>query len=149
MTIKTTAGAIGPPAPRAARAQRVDPRRNSPSAVSPAGNRHGRGPRKEFGSARDRGPDRGESKPWHKRDAGSPDHAGRNSRPSRDAAKNFEKRSYDMPRFDKPREDRGGEERPHFSRPREDRPQAHRPEGERPYRERPKFERPRRDGNSE
>src|SRR5436305_11769267 len=149
MTIKTTAGAIGPPAPRAARAQRVDPRRNSPSAVSPAGNRHGRGPRKEFGSARDRGPDRGESKPWHKRDAGSPDHAGRNSRPSRDGAKSFEKRSYDKPRFDKPREHRGGEERPHFSRPREDRPQAHRPEGERPHRERPKFERPRRDGNSE
>src|SRR5436305_2688569 len=116
---------------------------------SRAGNRDERGPRKEFGSARDRGPDRGESKPWHKRDAGSPDHAGRNSRPSRDGAKSFEKRSYDKPRFDKPREHRGGEERPHFSRPREDRPQAHRPEGERPYRERPKFERPRRDGNSE
>src|SRR3954452_3614127 len=31
--IKTTAGVIGPPAPKAARAQRVDLRRNSPSAV--------------------------------------------------------------------------------------------------------------------
>ncbi|MFL6813739.1 MAG: S4 domain-containing protein, partial [Bradyrhizobium sp.] len=116
---------------------------------SRAGNRDERGPRKEFGSARDRGPARGESKPWHKRDAGSPDHAGRNSRASRDGAKSFEKRSYDKPRYDKPREHRAGEERPRFSRPREDRPQAHRPEGERPHRERPKFERPRRDGNSE
>ncbi|MFL5046158.1 MAG: pseudouridine synthase, partial [Xanthobacteraceae bacterium] len=116
---------------------------------SRAGNRDERGPRKEFGSARDRGPARGESKPWHKRDAGPPDHAGGNSRPSRDGAKSFEKRSYDKPRYDKPREARAGEERPRFSRPREDRPQAHSPEGERPYRERPKFERPRRDGNSE
>jgi len=90
-----------------------------------------RGPRKDFAS-RDRksGPgDRGESKPWQKRDASSPDHVGRNARPSR---------SYDKPRFDKPREDRGGEERPRFSRAREDRPQ-----GDRPFRERPKFDRPR------
>ena len=63
-----------------------------------------------FWQPRDRksGPgDRGESKPWQKRDASSPDHAGRNSRPPRDGARNF-----DRPRFDKPREDRGGEERP-------------------------------------
>jgi 23S rRNA pseudouridine2605 synthase len=98
-----------------------------------------RGPRKDFGS------DRGESKPWQKRDAGSPDHVGRNSRPSRDGARKFEKRSFDKPKFDKPRydkprEDRGGGERPRFSRPREDRPQ-----GERPFRERPKFDRPRED----
>ena len=87
-----------------------------------------RGPRKDFGS-RDRksGPgDRGESKPWQKRDASSPDHVGRNARPSRS--------------YDKPREDRGGGERPRFSRPREDRPQ-----GDRPFRERPKFDRPRED----
>jgi 23S rRNA pseudouridine2605 synthase len=90
-----------------------------------------RGPRKDFGSRPDRGPDRGESKPWQKRDASSPDHVGRNARPSR---------SYDKPRFDKPREDRGGGERPRFSRPREDRPQ-----GDRPFRERPKFDRPRED----
>src|SRR5438067_2292912 len=76
---------------------------------SRVGNRDERGPRKEFGSARDRGPDRGESKPWHKPDAGSADHAGRNSRPSRDGAKSFEKRSYDKPRFDKPREKKSGE----------------------------------------
>jgi 23S rRNA pseudouridine2605 synthase len=84
-----------------------------------------RGPRRNFGDR----PDRGESKPWQKRDASSPDHAGRNSRPAR----NFEK-----PRFDKPRDERGEDQRPRFSRPREDRPQ-----GDRPFRERPKFDRPR------
>ncbi|MDO9061001.1 MAG: pseudouridine synthase, partial [Bradyrhizobium sp.] len=115
-----------------------------------------RGPRKDFGSRPDRGSDRGESKPWQKRDASSPDHAGRNSLPPRDGARNFDK-----PRFDKPREgdrnsgpgDRGGAERPRFSRPREDRPQGDRPQGDRPrgdrpfadrpQRERPKFDRPR------
>jgi 23S rRNA pseudouridine2605 synthase len=94
-----------------------------------------RGPRKDFGSR----PDRGDAKPWQKRDAASPDHAGRNSRPSRDGA-----RSFDKPRYDKPREGRGGgDDRPRFSRPREDRPQ-----GERPFRERPTFDRPR-EGRSE
>ena len=98
-----------------------------------------RGPRKEFGS---RPPDRGESKPWQKRDASSPDHAGRNSRPPRDGARNFDK-----PRFDKPRDDRGADERPRFSRPREDRPQGDRPRFDRPRErtERPKFDRPRED----
>ena len=95
-----------------------------------------RGPRKDFGSR----PDRGESKPWQKRDASSPDHAGRNSRPSRDGARNFDK-----PRYDRPREDRGGDQRPRFSRPREDRPQGDRPQGDRRFRERPKFDRPRED----
>jgi 23S rRNA pseudouridine2605 synthase len=84
-----------------------------------------RGPRKSFGDR----PDRGESKPWQKRDASSPDHAGRNSRPAR---------NFDKPRFDRPRDERGGDERPRFSRPREDRPQ-----GDRPFRDRPKFDRPR------
>jgi len=84
------------------------------------------------------GRDRGDSKPWQKRDASSPDHAGRNSRPSRDGA-----RSFDKPRYDKPREDRGGDERPRFSRPREDRPQGDRSQSDRPFRERPKFDRPR------
>ena len=101
-----------------------------------------RGPRKNFGDRPDRGPDRGESKPWQKRDASSPDHAGRNSRPPRDGARNFDK-----PRFDKPRDDRGGDERPRFSRPREDRPQGDRPRFDRPRErsERPKFDRPRED----
>src|SRR6202165_5372951 len=105
-----------------------------------------RDPRKDFGGRdRDRksSGDRGDSKPWQKRDASSPDHAGRNSRPARDGGRDFEKRSFDKPRFDKPREDRGGDERPRFSHPREDRPQGHRPEGDRPFRERPKFDRPR------
>jgi 23S rRNA pseudouridine2605 synthase len=95
-----------------------------------------RGPRKSFGDR----PDRGESKPWQKRDASSPDHAGRNSRPPRDGARNFDKPRFDKPRYDKPRDDRGADERPRFSRPREDRPQ-----GDRPFRERPKFDRPRED----
>ncbi len=106
-----------------------------------------RGPRKNFGDRPDRGPDRGESKPWQKRDASSPDHAGRNSRPPRDGARNFDKPRFDKPRFDKPREDRGGDERPRFSRPREDRPQGERPKFDRPRErsDRPKFDRPRED----
>src|ERR1700687_4576961 len=83
-----------------------------------------RGPRKDFGGRPDRGKEfgaeRGDSKPWQKRDAGA-----------RNSAK---------PRYDRPREERGGAERPRFSRPREDRPQ-----GDRPFRERSKFERPRED----
>jgi 23S rRNA pseudouridine2605 synthase len=100
-----------------------------------------RGPRKNFGDRPDRGPDRGESKPWQKRDASSPDHAGRNSRPPRDGARNFDK-----PNF--AREDRGGDERPRFSRPRQDRPPGERPKFDRPRErsDRPKFDRPREDG---
>ncbi len=106
-----------------------------------------RGPRKNFGDRPDRGPERGESKPWQKRDASSPDHAGRNSRPPRDGARNFDRPSFDKPRFDKPRDDRGGDERPRFSRPREDRPQGDRPRFDRPRErtDRPKFDRPRED----
>ena len=101
-----------------------------------------RGPRKNFSDRPDRGQDRSDAKPWQKRDASSPDHAGRNSRPPRDGARNFDK-----PRFDKPRDDRGGDERPRFSRPREDRPQGERPRFDRPRErtERPKFDRPRED----
>jgi 23S rRNA pseudouridine2605 synthase len=115
--------------------------RGAPDRKSDRGDR---GPRKDFGSRSDRGlrkdfgADRGDSKPWQKRDASAPDHAGRNSRPPREGARNFDK-----PRFDKPREDRGGDDRPRFSRPREDRPQ-----GDRPFRERPKFDRPREGGSS-
>ena len=73
-------------------------------------------------------PERGDSKPWQKRE----DRGERDSRPARDGARNFDK-----PRFDRPRDDRGGEERPRFSRSREDRPKF----------DRPKFDRPRpRDG---
>jgi 23S rRNA pseudouridine2605 synthase len=116
-----------------------DKKFSSRGAPDRKGDRGDRGPRKDFGDR----PERGDSKPWQKRDASSPDHAGRNSRPPRDGARNFDK-----PRYDKPREDRGGAERPRFSRPREDRPQGDRPQGDRPFRERPKFERPREDRNS-
>jgi 23S rRNA pseudouridine2605 synthase len=97
-----------------------------------------RGPRKDFGNR----PDRGDSKPWQKRDASSPDHAGRNSRPPRDGARNFDRPNFDKPRTDKPRDDRGGDARPRFSRPREDRPKFDRP---RERSDRPKFDSPRED----
>ncbi len=90
-----------------------------------------------------RNSDRGDSKPWQKRDACSPDHVGRNSRPSRDGARSFDKPRFDKPRYDKPREDRGGDERPRFSRPREDRPPGDRPRFDRPREDHPKFDRPR------
>lgn len=94
------------------------------------------GPRKSFGDRPDRGernfdrPDRGESKPWQKRED-----SGRDSRPPRDGARNFDRPKFDRPKFDKPRFDRpredrperGGEDRPRFSRPREDRPKFDRP----------------------
>ncbi len=88
-----------------------------------------RGPRKDFGDR----PQRGESKPWQKREGGD-----RDDRPSRPR--------FDKPRFDRPRDDRGGDERPRFSRAREDRvqgdrPRGDRPQGDRPFRERPKFDR--------
>ncbi|MET3840895.1 pseudouridine synthase [Bradyrhizobium sp. OAE829] len=80
-----------------------------------------RGPRKSFGA------DRGDSKPWQKRE----DRGDRDSRPPRDGT-----RSFDKPRFDRSRDDRGGEERPRFSRSREDRPAGDRPKFDRP-RQRP------------
>jgi 23S rRNA pseudouridine2605 synthase len=105
-----------------------------------------RGPRKDFGDR----PDRGNSKPWHKRDASAPDHAGRNSRPPRDGARTFDKPRFDKPRFDKPRDDRGADERSRFSRSREERPQGDRTRFDRPREktDRPKFERSREDRNA-
>ena len=76
--------------------------------------RFSRGPRKDFGDR----PERGEDKPWQKRD----DRGGRDSRPSRDGGRNF-----DRPRFDRSRDDRDSSERPRFSRSREDRPKFDRP----------------------
>ena len=78
-----------------------------------------RGPRKDFAG------DRGDSKPWQKRED-----RGGDSRPPRDGTRNFDKPRFDKPRYDKPRDDRGGEDRPRFSRPREggdDRPKFDRP----------------------
>ncbi|WFU17917.1 pseudouridine synthase [Bradyrhizobium sp. CB3481] len=76
--------------------------------------RFSRGPRKDYGDR----PERGEDKPWQKRD----DRGGRDSRPARDGAGNF-----DRPRFGRARDDGAGEERPRFSRSREDRPKFDRP----------------------
>lgn len=110
-----------------------------------AADRGSRGPRKDFGDR----PERGESKPWEKRDARPRDDARRGSRPSRD----------DAGRFDRPRDDRGGAGRPRFSKSREDRPerapggergprkfdrsQGERPRYDRPSGDRPRFDRPR------
>src|SRR5436309_3124172 len=66
-----------------------------------------RGPRKDFGGR----PDRGDRKPWQKREAGAPDHAGRNARPARDGARDFEKPRFDRPRDDKPRFDKSRDQR--------------------------------------
>jgi 23S rRNA pseudouridine2605 synthase len=114
-----------------------------------------RGPRKNFGDRPDRskefGADRGDSKPWQKRDASSPDHAGRNSRPPRDGARNFDKPRFDKPREDRPQGDRPFRERPKFDRPREgrdERPRGDRPRFDRPREDRPKFERSREGGSS-
>ena len=101
-----------------------------------------RGPRKNFGA------DRGDLKPWQKRE----DRGERDSRPARDGARNFDK-----PRFDRPRDDRGGEERPRFSRSREDRPKfdrpRQRPEGRTDWQEHPRSEagedRPRRENEDD
>jgi 23S rRNA pseudouridine2605 synthase len=90
-----------------------------------------RGPRKDFGDRRDRNsdrPERGDSRPWQRRDAGPRDDA-RPSRAPRDGA-----RSFDKPRYDRPRD--GGGERPRFSRSRDDRPQGDRPKFDRPRQQR-------------
>jgi 23S rRNA pseudouridine2605 synthase len=105
-----------------------------------------RGPRKDFGDRRDRNSDpgeRGDSKPWQKRDAGPRDDA-RPARPPRDGARNFDK-----PRYDKPRD--GGDDRPRGDRPFADRPKFDRPRSDRPREgrdDRPKFDRPRQERNA-
>jgi 23S rRNA pseudouridine2605 synthase len=107
--------------------------------------RGSRGTHKEFGDR----PERGESKPWEKRDARPRDEARRGSRPSRD----------DAGRFDTPRDDRGSAGRPRFTKSRDDRPeraaggergprkfdrpQSERPRYDRPSGDRPRFDRPR------
>jgi 23S rRNA pseudouridine2605 synthase len=102
-----------------------------------------RGPRKSFGDR----PERGDSKPWQKRDAGPRDDA-RPSRLPRDGARNFDKPRFDKPRYDKPRD--GGDERPRFSKSREDRPKFDRPRQERnAWQEHPRNETRSSDGFSE
>jgi 23S rRNA pseudouridine2605 synthase len=109
-------------------------RKFSRGAPDRGGDRGDRAPRRDFADR----PDRGHSKPWQQRDASLPDHAGRNSRPSREGARNFDKPRYDKPRENRPSGDRPFRERPKFDRPRGDKPQG----------DRPRFERPRRDRSS-
>jgi len=89
-----------------------------------------RGPRREFGDR----PQRGETKPWQKREGGA-DRPERGTRPPRDGA-----RSSERPRFD-----RSSEDRPKFDRPRGDRPKFDRPrersEGRSDWHEHPRSER--------
>jgi 23S rRNA pseudouridine2605 synthase len=102
-----------------------------------------RGPRKDFS----RGEDRGNEKPWQKRES-SRDDARRDSRPSRDGEKRFDK-----PRFDRPRDDRDQSERPRFARPRFDKPREDRaPRGRSDWQEHPRSEagdRPRRENEDD
>lgn len=90
------------------------PRGDRPERKFDGDRKFSRGPRKEFGDR----PERGEDKPWQKRQ----DRGERDSRPSREGG-----RSFDKPRFDRSRDDRSGEERPRFQRSREDRPKFDRP----------------------
>jgi len=109
-----------------------------------------RPPRRDFadrGKPRDGGDrDRGDQKPWQKREGGADRGAERprfsRSRDDRAGGERpkFAKPRFEKPRFDKPREARGGDDRPRFSRSRDERPS-----GDRPFRERPKFDRPRDD----
>jgi 23S rRNA pseudouridine2605 synthase len=83
--------------------------------------------------------DRGEGKPWQKREGGPREDRG-GDRPrfsrSRDDRTSGERPRFGKPRFDKPRERRGDrDDRPRFSR-------DERSSGERPFRDRPKFDRP-------
>jgi 23S rRNA pseudouridine2605 synthase len=121
--------------------------RGAPDRGGDRGDRkNDRGPRRDFGNR----PAGGESKPWQKRGSDS-DRPERNSRPSREGARNF-----DRPKFDRPRE--GREDRPKFDRPRgprdDRRPQ---PEGRTDWQEHPRGEgrgdrfadRPRREGEDD
>ncbi|MBV9984395.1 pseudouridine synthase [Bradyrhizobium sp.] len=95
-------------------------------------------------ASRDRGErygDRGNAKPWQKREGGPRDDRG-GDRPrfsrSRDDRTSEDRPKFGKPRFDKRRGD--GEDRPRFSRGRDEHSS-----GERPFRDRPKFDRARDD----
>jgi 23S rRNA pseudouridine2605 synthase len=99
-----------------------------------------RGPRKAFGARPERGGDRGDDKPWQKRDGAS---AERGDRPK-----------FSRPREDRPAGDRPFRERPKFDRPREDRPKFERRERSGDWHEHPRsegrgFDRPRRENEDD
>jgi 23S rRNA pseudouridine2605 synthase len=86
-----------------------------------------RGPRKDFGPRPERGGDRGDAKPWQKRDGASAERGER-------------------PKFSRPREDRPAGDRPFRERPRSDRPGEDRPKFERRERSGDWHEHPRSEG---
>ncbi|MBI5261176.1 MAG: pseudouridine synthase [Bradyrhizobium sp.] len=155
-----------PYAPRGERPERKfgDDRKFSRGADRPREDRNSargdRAPRKDFGSrGRDRsndfgGRERGDLKPWQKRDAGPREGRESSERPrfsrSRDDRAPGDRPFRDRPKFDRPREDR-----PKFDRPRRDREGSsgergnERPKFDRPREDRPKFDRPRRDRDGE
>jgi 23S rRNA pseudouridine2605 synthase len=100
---------------------------------------------KKFGDrTSDASRDRGDAKPWQKREGGPREDRG-GDRPrfsrSRDDRVGGDRPKFGKPRFDKPGERRGdGDDRPRFSRGRDERSS-----GERPFRDRPKFDRARDD----
>jgi 23S rRNA pseudouridine2605 synthase len=100
-----------------------------------------RGPRKDFGA------DRGDLKPWQKRDDRGGDERPRFSRPREDRERG-ERSFRERPKFDRPRRD--NDDRPKFDRPRRDhddrRPRDRkgdpgRPEGRRDWQEHPRSDR--------
>ncbi|MEO6382059.1 MAG: pseudouridine synthase [Nitrobacter sp.] len=117
-----------------------------------------RGPRKDFGDRADRG----ESKPWEKREARPRDDRGGAERPrfSRPREGDTERasgadrgpRKFDQPQGDRPRYDRPSGDRPRFDRPRQDRPRQDRTDSDRPRgapRNEERGERPRRDNEND
>jgi len=108
---------------------------------------------KKFGDRKsDASRDRGDVKPWQKREGGSrEDRSGERPRfsRSRDDRNSDDRPKFGKPRFDKPRERSGdGGERPRFSRNRDERGAEERPKFGRPRQERhdrPRDDRPRDD----
>ena len=94
-------------------------------------------PERKFGGDKKFSRDRGDVKPWQDRKASPPDRIGREPRPFREGARNF-----DRPKFDRPRRDRNSE--------------PGRPEGRADWQEHPRseprarnFDRPRRDNEDD
>ncbi|MBR0712548.1 pseudouridine synthase [Bradyrhizobium liaoningense] len=96
-----------------------------------------RGPRRDFSDRKPRrdfeGRDRGDEKPWQRRDARPRDDRGGDERP----------------RFSRSRDDRASGDRPFRDRPKFDRSKSDRPKFDRPKFDRPKFERSHRDRDGE
>ncbi|MCP3472903.1 pseudouridine synthase [Bradyrhizobium sp. CCGUVB1N3] len=138
---------FGDKRPYAPRGERPERKFDGERKFSRGGSDRGDRPR-DFGDRkrnfddrpRDHG-ERGDSKPWQKRDAGP-----RGDRPRKNFDKDFGGRDRgDEKPWQKREGGRGGEDRPRFSRSRDDRASGDRPFRERPKSDRPKFDRPRED----